>query len=123
MEASAASAVDPYFPIYISSNEEDGHAYFAESYNPEEVQIQEAILLSLDTSRAQTATACAAPSSSHPAVASSNPKADTSPTPTETPLDRKGKRKLQLEGTCHSRIEHLNFSIPRCLLTIHLDLA
>jgi hypothetical protein len=21
-------------------------------------------------------------------------------------LDRKGKRKLQLEGTCHSRIEH-----------------
>jgi E3 ubiquitin-protein ligase RNF144 len=106
MEASAVGAADPYFPIYISSDEEDGHAYFTESYSPEEVQIQEAILLSLDTSRAQTATTCSASFSSHPAGASSTSKVDTSATPKETPLDRKGKRKLQLEGTCHSRIEH-----------------
>jgi E3 ubiquitin-protein ligase RNF144 len=81
MEASAVGAADPYFPIYISSDEEDGHAYFTESYSPEEVQIQEAILLSLDTSRAQTATACSASFSSHPAGASSTSKVDTSATP------------------------------------------
>ncbi|CAN6213226.1 unnamed protein product [Urochloa humidicola] len=49
MEATAASG-DPYVPIYISSDEEDGYAqtYFTQSYSPEEIEIQEAILLSLD---------------------------------------------------------------------------
>jgi E3 ubiquitin-protein ligase RNF144 len=100
MEASATGAADPHFPIYISSDEEDGHAYFTESYSPEEVQIQQTILLSLYTSRAQTAAACSA-SSSYPTGASSTPKAGTSSTPKETPIDHKRKRKLKLEGTCH----------------------
>jgi E3 ubiquitin-protein ligase RNF144 len=100
MEASATGAADPHFPIYISSDEEDGHAYFTESYSPEEVQIQQTILLSLYTSRAQTAVACSA-SSSYPTGASSTPKAGTSSIPKETPIDHKGKRKLKLEGTCH----------------------
>ena len=96
MEAAAADG-DPYVPIYISSDEEDGqaHAYFAQSYSPEEIEIQEAILLSLDPSRAPAATATAsssAPASSSRPTGVSNPR---EPSP-----DQKGKRQISSEGTC-----------------------
>lgn len=48
MEASAAAADDPHFPIYISSDEDDGRAFLAASHSAEEIQIQQVILLSLD---------------------------------------------------------------------------
>ncbi|CAL5081473.1 unnamed protein product [Urochloa decumbens] len=98
MEAAAAAAADgdPYVPIYISSDEEeDGYAqaYFAQSYSPEEIEIQEAILLSLDPSRAPAATAAASSSSASPS--SSRPTGVSNPP--EPPPDRKGKRQISSE--------------------------
>lgn len=98
MEASA-SAADPHCSIYISSDEDDSRAFLAASYSAEEIQIQQAILLSLDSSRAPTTTLSssssspAAPSSSsHPAgVFTSQESAE------ESPPDGKGKRKLSSE--------------------------
>ena len=93
-EAAAADG-DPYVPIYISSDEEDGqaHAYFAQSYSPEEIEIQETILLSLDPSRAPAATA-----SSSASLSSSRPTGVSNPR--EPSPDRKGKRQISSEGTC-----------------------
>lgn len=94
MEAAAAADGDPYMPIYISSDEEDGnaHTYFVESCSPEEIEIQEAILLSLDPSRRPEAvtSSSAPPSSSRPAGVSN---------PQQSPPDRKGKRQISSEGT------------------------
>ncbi|KAJ1289697.1 hypothetical protein BS78_02G184500 [Paspalum vaginatum] len=87
MEAYAAA--ERHFPIYVSSDEEDGHVYSDEFYIPEEVQIQEAIFLSLESSRASAATASSA-SSSRPAGASRSPQ--------ETSPGREGKRKIPPEG-------------------------
>ncbi|OEL31104.1 hypothetical protein BAE44_0007875 [Dichanthelium oligosanthes] len=100
MEAAAADG-DPYVPIYISSDEEDGHAhaYFAESYSLEEIKIQEAILLSLDPSRATAAAAATASSSASPS--SSRPTGVSSPR--EPPLDRKGKRQISSEDGSSDR--------------------
>ncbi|NP_001168224.1 putative RING zinc finger domain superfamily protein [Zea mays] len=123
MEASATGAADPHFPIYISSDEEDGHAYFIESYSPEEVQIQQTILLSLYTSRAQTAAACSA-SSSYPTGASSTPKAGTSSTPKETPIDHKRKRKLKLEDdTNDSKMKRSTRNRFNCAICFEMVLA
>jgi E3 ubiquitin-protein ligase RNF144 len=106
MEASAATADDdPYVPIYISSDEDDGNAqaYFAESYSPEEIEIQEAILLSLDRSRAPAAIA------SSSASPSSRPAGVTEPL--ETPPDLKGKRQISSEGNS-SLANESRFFIP-----------
>ncbi|KAG2635081.1 probable E3 ubiquitin-protein ligase RNF144A-B [Panicum virgatum] len=121
MEAAAADG-DPYVPIYISSDEEDGqaHAYFAQSYSPEEIEIQEAILLSLDPSRAPAATATASssapPSSSRP-TGVSNPR--------EPPPDRKGKRQISSEdgprGRRKKRSKRSRFNCAICFEMVEVS--
>ncbi|KAL6656018.1 hypothetical protein ACP70R_006844 [Stipagrostis hirtigluma subsp. patula] len=98
MEASGAGAAGaPYSPIYVSSDEDDVQIYFASSHSPDLIQMQEAILLSLDCSRAPvpgpfsvsiSSSASATPSSSLPSGV---------PTAQESPPDCKGKRKLSPE--------------------------
>ncbi|KAL6656022.1 hypothetical protein ACP70R_006848 [Stipagrostis hirtigluma subsp. patula] len=106
--ASAAStADDPYFPIYISSDEEDEQVYFDSSYSSEQIQMQEAIILSLDYSRAPLI----GPSSSLPSGVA---------TAEETPPDRKGKRKLSSEdgpggSKKKKRSKRSHFSCAICL--------
>ncbi|XP_040383564.1 probable E3 ubiquitin-protein ligase RNF144A-B isoform X2 [Oryza brachyantha] len=93
--AAAAAADGALLPIYISSDDEDeGRILFLDSYSTEEIQIQEALLLSLHSSRAaDTAHSSASPSG--PSVASTSGGREPSPLP-----DRKGKgkRKLSSEG-------------------------
>ncbi|KAG8050182.1 hypothetical protein GUJ93_ZPchr0009g2144 [Zizania palustris] len=98
MEASAAAAGDAHFPIYISSDEDEGRALFSGSYSPEEIQIQRAILLSLDSFRPpDTTTHSSASSSFPPPVSTSRPSGvSTSVEPPRLP-DRKGKRTLSSE--------------------------
>uniref|UniRef100_A0A0E0M1B1 RBR-type E3 ubiquitin transferase n=1 Tax=Oryza punctata TaxID=4537 RepID=A0A0E0M1B1_ORYPU len=84
MESSAAAAAGGVEVIYISSDDEDEEICIlsADPYSPAEIQIQEAILLSLDSSgAAATDTAHSSASSSHPSLP-----------------DRKGKSKLLSEG-------------------------
>jgi hypothetical protein len=76
-DAAVAVGSSSDIPIYISSDEND-------PYSPEDLEIQEAIVLSLDSSGAATA------------ASASSTNAFTA---LETPPDRKGKRKLQSEGT------------------------
>ncbi|XP_003578130.1 E3 ubiquitin-protein ligase RNF144A isoform X2 [Brachypodium distachyon] len=90
MEAPAI-AEDPYFPIYISSDEDDGISFIGPSYNPEAIQIQEAILLSIDSSRAPSAIASSSSPSGPSSAGTSGESAH------ESPPDRKGKRKLSSE--------------------------
>lgn len=96
MENSAAAAGGANV-IYISSDDEDEEIRIlsADPYSPEEIQIQEVILLSLDYSRAAAAdadTAQSSASSSHPSAAAS-----TFGEPSSLP-DHKGKSKLLSEG-------------------------
>ncbi|KAF2916219.1 hypothetical protein DAI22_09g101500 [Oryza sativa Japonica Group] len=95
MENSAAAAGGANV-IYISSDDEDEEIRIlsADPYSPEEIQIQEVILLSLDYSRAAAAdadTAQSSASSSRPSAAAS-----TFGEPSSLP-DRKGKSKLLSE--------------------------
>jgi E3 ubiquitin-protein ligase RNF144 len=76
--AAAGAGGASHIPIYISSGDDD-------PYSPDDVEIQEAILLSLNSSCATTASA----SSAHTDVS----------IVLETPPDCKGKRKRSLEGT------------------------
>jgi E3 ubiquitin-protein ligase RNF144 len=93
MEAPAA-ADDTYFPIDISDDEDNGF-----SYNAEEIQIQEAILLSIDSSRAPTTIPSYSSSASSPVSPSGPDVAGPSgESAEESPRDRKGKRKLSSEG-------------------------
>ncbi|GJN33987.1 hypothetical protein PR202_gb22618 [Eleusine coracana subsp. coracana] len=89
MEASNAAAAaggDSHNPIYISSDEDDERAPFDDFSGPDDVEIQEAILRSLDSTRvAITASA----SSPHTNVSAA----------LETPPDRKGKSKLPSEDS------------------------
>lgn len=103
MESSNAGA--SHIPIYISSDEEDECAPFYDPDSPEDIEIQEAILLSIDSSRTATAAASAfaSTSSARPSVC----------TTLETPPDHKGKRKLSPEGTL-TITEILNYSLYRC---------
>ncbi|KAF0911430.1 hypothetical protein E2562_008305 [Oryza meyeriana var. granulata] len=89
METSAAAAADgARLPIYISSDDEDeDHVLFVGSYSSGEIQIQQAILRSLDSSRAADAAHSSAPPSGG---------ASTSGEPSSLP-DPKGKRKLSSE--------------------------
>ncbi|KAL5201233.1 hypothetical protein ABZP36_035587 [Zizania latifolia] len=98
MEASAATADGAHFPIRISSDEGDGRALLAGSYSPEEIQIQRAILLSLDSFRApDSATDSSASPLASPSASSSRPGGvAASKEPSSLP-DRKGKRKLSSE--------------------------
>ncbi|XP_037431095.1 probable E3 ubiquitin-protein ligase RNF144A-B [Triticum dicoccoides] len=82
--AAAAKADNPFCPIDISSDEDDEVTVLGSSSSREEMQIQQAILLSLDPSRDQAT----APSSSGTAVAG---------TPEGSIPDRKGRRKLRSE--------------------------
>lgn len=84
-EAAASAGGASHIPIYIVSDEDDERAAFDGSYSPDDVEIQEAILLSLNSSCATTASA----SSAHTDVS----------IVLETPPDCKGKRKRSLEGT------------------------
>lgn len=103
MEA-PATADDSHFPIYISDNEDDGLSILGASYNAEEIQIQEAILLSIDSSRAPTTIPSFSSSASSPLSPSGADVAGPSGESTEeSPRDRKGKRKLSPEGI-HSKI-------------------
>ncbi|KAF8769041.1 hypothetical protein HU200_006994 [Digitaria exilis] len=120
MEAAAAADGDPYLPIYISSDEEDGHAqaYFTESYSPEEIEIQEAILLSLDPSRGPDAitSSSASPSSSR-AIGVSNPR--------DPPPDRKGKRQISSEdgssGHRKTRSKRSRFNCDICFEMVEVS--
>ncbi|CAM0951404.1 unnamed protein product [Alopecurus aequalis] len=97
MEA-PATADDSYFPIYISDNEDDGLSILGASYNAEEIQIQEAILLSIDSSRAPTTNPPSSSSASSPVSPSGADVSGPSGESTEESLrDRKGKRKLSSE--------------------------
>lgn len=89
MEASNAGA--SHIPIYISSDEDDDHAPFYDPYILEDIEIQQAILLSLDSPGTATAAASASASTSSP-----RPNVCTT---LESPPDQKGKRKLSPEGT------------------------
>ncbi|KAM0853759.1 hypothetical protein ACQ4PT_050875 [Festuca glaucescens] len=75
--AASATTDDPSFPIYISSDDDDDNdiAVLGSSSSPEEIQIQQAILLSMDSS--------ASPSPSG---------TDVARTSKESIPDRKGKR-------------------------------
>ncbi|GJM98797.1 hypothetical protein PR202_ga15836 [Eleusine coracana subsp. coracana] len=94
MEASNAAAAAGgglHNPIYISSDEDDERTPFDDFYSPDDVEIQEAILRSLDSTRvAITASA----SSPHTNVSAA----------LETPPDCKGKCKLPSEGRCFTPI-------------------
>ncbi|KAM3257711.1 hypothetical protein ACQJBY_049808 [Aegilops geniculata] len=81
--AASATTDGPSFPIYISSDEEEDVAVLGSSSSPEEIQIQQAILLSIGLSRDPTGI----PSSS----------ASLSGTDVDM-TDRKGKRKLRSES-------------------------
>jgi E3 ubiquitin-protein ligase RNF144 len=82
-EAAASAGGASHIPIYIVSDEDDERAAFDGSYSPDDVEVQEAILLSLNASCATTA------SSAHTDVS----------IVLETPPDCKGKRKQPWEGT------------------------
>jgi E3 ubiquitin-protein ligase RNF144 len=108
METSAAAGGAHL--IYVSSDDEEDETrvLLAESYSAEEIQIQQAILLSLDPSSDADA--------AHSSASSSRPSgaASTSDEPSSLP-DRKGKRKLSSEGT-----RHLQFSLMRADLWLLL---
>uniref|UniRef100_A0A0E0ESA3 RBR-type E3 ubiquitin transferase n=1 Tax=Oryza meridionalis TaxID=40149 RepID=A0A0E0ESA3_9ORYZ len=92
METSAAAAGGAHL-IYVSSDDEEDETrvLLAESYSAEEIQIQQAILLSLDPSSDADA--------AHSSASSSRPSgaASTSDEPSSLP-DRKGKRKRKLSS-------------------------
>jgi E3 ubiquitin-protein ligase RNF144 len=95
MEAShtaAAAGGGLRVPIYIS-DEDDERNLLDDSCSPEDIEIQEAILLSLNSTRAATsASVSTRRTNAFPAL--------------KTPPDLKGKRKLQSEGTLvHSNPE------------------
>jgi E3 ubiquitin-protein ligase RNF144 len=106
MEATA-TADDTDFPVYISDEEEDSLSILGASYNAEEIQIQEAILLSIDSSRAPTAAPSSSSSASSPVPPAGPDVAGPSGESTEeSPRDRKGKRQLSSEGTqIHSLLD------------------
>ncbi|GJM98794.1 hypothetical protein PR202_ga15833 [Eleusine coracana subsp. coracana] len=82
--AAAVAGAGSRIPIYVSSDDdEDEGAPSDDYYSSEDIEIQEAILLSLDSSHAATA-AFASSSSPRPNVCKAQ----------ETPPDHKGKRKL-----------------------------
>ncbi|KAF0911428.1 hypothetical protein E2562_008303 [Oryza meyeriana var. granulata] len=99
METSSAAADGTHLPVNISSDDEDeGRILFIGSYSPEEIQIQQAILLSLYPSRAADAVHSSASSSASPSTSSSRPSGGASTSEEPFPLpDRKGKRKLSSE--------------------------
>ncbi|XP_037441523.1 probable E3 ubiquitin-protein ligase RNF144A-B isoform X1 [Triticum dicoccoides] len=99
MEAQAAAA-DPHFPIYVSSEEDDGITFLGDSFDPEEMQIQEAILLSIDSSRAPTAIPTSSFASSSASPFGPDVAGTSGKSTEESPRDRKRKRKL-LEVLCN----------------------
>ena len=107
MEA-PATADDTHFPIYISDGEDAGLSFLGESYNAEEIQIQEAILLSIDSSRAPTTIPSSSSSASSPVSPSGADVVGPSggESTEDSPIDRKGKRKLSPEGI-HLQIHFL----------------
>ncbi|KAL6846158.1 hypothetical protein ACP4OV_023606 [Aristida adscensionis] len=93
--AAAAGGGNPYSPIDVSSDEEDEVVYLASSYNPKLIQIQEAIILSVDDDDGDDSRAPVSASSSAPANPSSLPSG--APAAQEPPIVRKGKHKLPSE--------------------------
>ncbi|GJN33989.1 hypothetical protein PR202_gb22620 [Eleusine coracana subsp. coracana] len=64
MEASNAAATaggGSHNPIYISSDEDDERAPFDDFYGPDDVEIQEAILRSLDSTRVAITASASSP--------------------------------------------------------------
>uniref|UniRef100_A0ACD5Y216 Uncharacterized protein n=1 Tax=Avena sativa TaxID=4498 RepID=A0ACD5Y216_AVESA len=91
MAASAATSGVPFIPIDISSDEDDEVTVLGSSRSPEEIQIQQAILLSIDSSRDPTTI----PSSS--SSASPFPSGTSGARTSEESIpDRKGDRELRL---------------------------
>ncbi|KAK3130077.1 hypothetical protein QOZ80_6BG0488610 [Eleusine coracana subsp. coracana] len=84
--AAAVAGAGSRIPIYVSSDDEDEGAPSDDYYSSEDIEIQEAILLSLDSSHAATAAAFAFASTSSP-----RPNVCKAQ---DTPPDHKGKRKL-----------------------------
>ncbi|KAL6846159.1 hypothetical protein ACP4OV_023607 [Aristida adscensionis] len=123
--AAAASSDGSYFPIYVSSEDEDDQMHLNSSYSIEQIQIQEALLLSLHYSRAPltapssalfpaSASASATPSSSLP----SGVPAVEEPTP-----DSKGKRKVspEVDGQANAKKKRSNrnrFNCPICFESV-----
>ncbi|CAM0951391.1 unnamed protein product [Alopecurus aequalis] len=85
-----ATADDPLIPIYISSDEDDEVTVLGSSHSREEIQIQQAILLSIDSSRDPTTIPSSSSASRFP---SGTAGAGTSE---ESIPDRKGNRELRL---------------------------
>ncbi|KAI4990336.1 hypothetical protein ZWY2020_038699 [Hordeum vulgare] len=104
----AAKADNPVCPIDISSDEEDEVTVLGSSNSREEMQIQQAILLSLDTSRDQITT----PSSSETAVAGTSEGSIPG---------RKGRRRLLSELPLFPVDSSRSRSTPKARQVIDLD--
>lgn len=114
MAASAtatATAHDPSIPIYISSDEDDEVTVLGSSRSREELQIQQAILLSIDSSRDPTAIPSSSSASPFP---SGTAGADSIP-------DRRDNRELRLGLPRFPVASSRSLSKPKTPQVIDLD--